>query len=250
MPTTLIASSFRKDRRKLTGDKLSISEMFIDTIQGEGTTVGIPSTFIRLQGCTLKCVWCDTLQVWPYGDDYSFDSIFEMFLEHNMIPKFYNGQHLIFTGGSPLMQQKQIVKFVEAFVTRFGFKPFIECENEAVLMPDEDMVKIVDCWNNSPKLANSEMKHRVRIKPEVLTYMNGLNNSWFKFVVTSVDDWEEIVADFLPYISRTKIIVMPEGQSQSALNESRAFAAQIACHNGVRFSDRLHITIWDKKTGV
>ena len=89
-----------------------------------------------------------------------------------------------------------------------------------------------------------------RIKPVCLKQLNSFENSWFKFVISSKSDWEEIKIDYLPYIDKNKIILMPEGDTQEKLNEKRIFVADLAIENGVRFSDRLHVTIWNKKTGV
>ena len=119
-------------------------------------------------------------------------------------------------------------------------------------MPSKEFVDLADWWNNSPKLANSGMKHRARIKPEVLHYMGSLPNSIFKMVVSNKEDWNEIEEDFIKpgHITLDKLVLMPEGQNQEQLAKTRELAADIAIREGVRFSDRLHITIWDKKTGV
>lgn len=251
MPITLIEQkpefSIKRPGRE---DKLTIAEMFCDTLQGEGITTGVPSTFIRLQGCVLLCSWCDTLDVWPHGNEYLFEEIFFKMESVGLVDRFRKGQHLILTGGSPLKQQERLTHFLLAFTERYGFVPYIEVENEAVLLPTARFSVFVDQWNNSPKLANSEMKEGIRIKPDVLQVMNGYRNSWFKFVVQKEDEWGEIERDFLPYIDRDKIILMPEGQTQEELSKSREIAASIAIREGVRFTDRLHITIWDRKTGV
>jgi organic radical activating enzyme len=250
MPKTLIEQKPTFDKKVEGENKLAISEMFGDTLQGEGISTGVPSTFIRLQGCTLQCVWCDTLDVWPYGNEYSFDEIFELFEKNGFIEKFKNGQHLILTGGSPLKQQKQLYNFIMAFQKKYYFKPYIELENEVVLKPDFGLGLLINQWNNSPKLANSGMKERARIKPDVIKYMSSLNNSWFKFVVRGEDDWKEIEKDYLPRILKNQIILMPEGQTQEELSKTREIVADIAIREGVRFTDRLHVTIWNKKTGV
>jgi organic radical activating enzyme len=250
MPNTLIKQNPDFDKRVDGSDKLAISEMFCDTIQGEGISAGVPATFLRLQGCTLQCVWCDTLEVWPNGNEYSFDEIFVMFEKADLIRKFGNGQHLVLTGGSPLKQQKQLVEFLNQFYDRYDFTPYVEIENEAVLKPVDEIMCLIDQWNNSPKLANSGMKERVRLKPEILQQLRSQYNSWFKFVITCEEDWNEIERDFLPHIDKDQIILMPEGVTQEQINEKREFVADMAVREGVRFSDRLHITIWNKKTGV
>jgi organic radical activating enzyme len=252
MPVTLIEQKPTFTKKVDGTDKLVISEMFADTIQGEGIHAGETATFIRLQGCTLQCVWCDTIDVWPHGNEYSFDEVFEMFESINLIDKFKNGQHLILTGGSPLKQQKQLIDFLYKFQERYKFIPYIEVENETVLTPEPIFASFVKCWNNSPKLANSQMKERARYKPDVVKQMSIIPNSWFKFVVDGESSWEEINEFYLKpgLIDRKQIILMPEGQNQEQLLKTRELAADIAIREGVRFSDRLHITIWDKKTGV
>jgi len=252
MPKTLILQKPSFDKKVEGENKLSISEMFGDTIQGEGPNAGIISTFLRLQGCTLKCVWCDTLDVWTVGNEYSFDEIFELFESIDLINKFKQGQHLILTGGSPLKQEKHLIQFINSFINKYGFKPYIEVENEAVLMPTTEFVNLVDWWNNSPKLNNSGMKEKVRVKPLTLAYMGSLPNSCFKFVLNSKNDWDEIKSTFIDtnFITKDKIVIMPEGMTQEELSETREMAADIAIREGVRFTDRLHVTIWNKKTGV
>jgi organic radical activating enzyme len=252
MPFTLVQQKPTFTKKVEGENKLAISEMFSDTIQGEGPHAGVISTFMRLQGCTLKCVWCDTIDVWPEGNEYSFDEIFELFESIGLIDRFKSGQHLILTGGSPLKQEKECIAFLKAFISKYGFKPYVEVENEAVLMPSPDFVDLVDWWNNSPKLDNSGMKERVRIKPLTLAYMGTLPNSIFKFVVNSEEDWKEIHETFIQpgFITKDKIVIMPEGQTQEELSKTREIAADLAIKEGVRFTDRLHVTIWNKKTGV
>lgn len=249
MPKTLIEQKPTFDKKVEGEDKLAIAEMFCDTIQGEGVSTGVVSTFMRLQGCTLKCTWCDTLEVWTQGNEYSFQEIFDLFESADLIKKFKEGQHLILTGGSPLKQQNQLVNFLYLFEEKYGFLPYVEIENESVLEV-KGLISYVDQWNNSPKLANSGMKERVRLKPEILKNLSSLQNSWFKFVISKKEDWDEIERDFLPYICKESIILMPEGQNQEQLSKTREMVADLAIEKGVRFTDRLHITIWNKKTGV
>lgn len=250
MPITLIAQKPDFIKKVEGSDKLSVAELFADTIQGEGISTGVPSTFLRLQGCVLECIFCDTLEVWRYGNEYSFEEIFQMFKDHGLIDKFKLGQHLVLTGGSPLKQQRALANFILAFRDKYGFKPFIEIENECVLEPSNSMILNVDQWNNSPKLANSGMKERVRYKPEIVKKTAYLKNSWFKFVVDCEEDWEEIREFYSDILTKSQIILMPEGQTQDELNKSREIAVNMSIKHGVRYSDRAHITIWNKKTGV
>jgi organic radical activating enzyme len=252
MPTTLIKQNPTFSKKVEKQNKLAIAEMFCDTLQGEGVNTGVTATFVRLQGCTLQCTWCDTLSVWPHGNEYSFDEIFALFESVGLISRLKSGQHLILTGGSPLKQQEQLINFINAFVYKYDFKPYIEVENECILPIDPQFARAVDCWNNSPKLANSGMKLKARYKADVIEQVAAKPNSWFKFVVSGQEDWNEIEELFLKpdLIRLSQVILMPCGENREQLNLTREIAANLAIENGVRYSDRQHVVIWDKKTGV
>ena len=55
---------------------LRITEIFY-SIQGESTWVGTPCTFVRLTGCPLRCVWCDTPYAFGGGPLMSFEEILQ-----------------------------------------------------------------------------------------------------------------------------------------------------------------------------
>ena len=260
-------------------DSLEIAEFFYDTIQGEGINTGCPATFIRVKGCSLDCTWCDTQEVWRYGNPWTFDELFEMMEQTGNSPKAYfgdtivydevdmvdmlypvdsvidklrKGQHLVLTGGSPLKQQLNLEKFIIAFEDKYKFRPYIEVENECTIMPRPTFSNLVSCWNNSPKLSSSGNNKTLRYKPEILKALSKLPNSWFKFVITDETDWKEIETDFLDreFIQREQIILMPLGETKAELDRNRIIAFELSIKYNVRFTDRLHITIFDKKTGV
>lgn len=230
---------------------LDIAEFFCDTIQGENF-MGWPASFLRVQHCTQNCAFCDSREVWRFGNPYSFDELFDLIEGVDLIRKFKEGQHLVFTGGSPLLQQEKLILFIAEFIQKYEFKPYIEIENECVLMPREEMIALIDCWNNSPKLQNSCNPVDSRYRPVIVKKLSTLNNSWFKFVVSCEEDWQEIQRDYLDkeLIRKNQIVLMPLGGSRSELFENREFVLNIAVRENVRYSTREHVAIWDKKTGV
>lgn len=234
-------------------ETLLVSELFVDTLQGEGAHIGAPASFLRLKGCTLRCSWCDTLAIWQQGARYANEEILDLLESSGAVANMQRGQHFVITGGSPLLQQHSVVHLLNQFNHRFGFLPFIEMENEAVLMPCEELIQLVNCFNNSPKLSGSCEPIMRRYKPEVIYQMALLHSSresWFKFVINNQSDWEEIERDYLPLIPRTQIILMPQGISRAELDQSRLRVAEIAMQQCVRFADREHIILYDKKAGV
>lgn len=77
---------------------LLINEIFY-SIQGEGLSIGEPTIFIRLQGCNLRCKWCDTKYAYYEGKEMEINEIL------NEIKK-YKVKNICLTGGEPLMQKE------------------------------------------------------------------------------------------------------------------------------------------------
>lgn len=235
---------------------LNVSEFFADSIQGENH-VGFPATFLRLKGCTLDCSYCDSKEVWRTGRPYGFTELFRMMEKADshqrpLIAKFEEGQHLVITGGSPLLQQKPLILFLKEFLKRYRFLPYIEIENECTLFPGSELVDMVSCWNNSPKLMSCGMPQKAYYKPEILLQLSQLKNSWFKFVIKEELDWLEIEEYYLEtgFIDRSQVVLMPEGINRGELRETRLKTLNLAIKHNVRFTDREHIVIWNKQTGV
>lgn len=232
--------------------KINVAEFFSRTIQGEGVSTGYPAAFLRVKDCSLNCVWCDSTEVWRKGNPYTYEELYRLMEENELIDDLKKGHHLVLTGGSPLKQQKQLAEFFALFQIKYGFIPFIEVENECMYKPTPEFAQFISQWNNSPKLENSEMKKKLRYKFEVLKETACLPNSWFKFVIVNLNDWKEVEEDFINagLILREQVIVMPCGSNQEELSKTREFVANLAVEQNVLYSDRAHITIWDKKTGV
>jgi len=238
---------FKKDGKNF----LNVSEFYYDTIQGEGINIGQPAAFLRLKNCTMNCSYCDTTEVWRYGSPYSFTELLDLMSDKNIIDQLRNGQHLVITGGSPLLQQEGIVGFLKKFYEVYQFFTYVEIENECTLMPNPWMRDCIDCWNNSPKLASSGMSLEVRYKPELIKMMSYLKNSWFKFVISNEHEWDEIDEFYLKpgLVKREQIILMPEGATREDLQRKRLMVVDMAICHGVRYSTREHIILWDKKVG-
>ena len=78
-------------------DQLRLSEIFF-SLQGETRTVGLPTVFVRLTGCPLRCQYCDTAYAFQGGTRYSIEAILTEI-------KKYQTQYVTVTGGEPLAQK-------------------------------------------------------------------------------------------------------------------------------------------------
>ena len=83
---------------------LRITEIF-HSLQGESRTVGIPTVFVRLTGCPLRCQYCDTAYAFKGGDQISITKIVDTV-------KKYDCDYVTVTGGEPLAQP-QCVNFLK-----------------------------------------------------------------------------------------------------------------------------------------
>lgn len=231
-------------------ENLVISEKFY-SIQGEGQTMGVPSIFVRLAGCNILCQsssWvCDSIEVWQKGVSTPFTEV----LDADLVDRLKNGAHLIFTGGEPLLHQKKIVAYLNWFWMNHFFNPIIEVETNGTIVPCSDLISFVSFWNCSPKLANSGVPHKDRVNEVALRKINDYGkNKIFKFVIAKRDDFLDVLTDFGDHIDMKNAVLMPAGESQEKLQETRPLVAELCIEQNLRYSERLHIVIWNKKTGV
>ncbi len=77
--------------------RLRITEIF-PSIQGESTRVGLPTVFVRLTGCPLRCVWCDTAYAFQGGETMTIEAVLAEVARHGL-------RHVCVTGGEPLAQR-------------------------------------------------------------------------------------------------------------------------------------------------
>ena len=80
-----------------TAVRLRITEIFA-SLQGESTRVGLPTVFVRLTGCPLRCTWCDTAYAFSGGETRTLDDILAEVASHGL-------RHVCVTGGEPLAQK-------------------------------------------------------------------------------------------------------------------------------------------------
>lgn len=231
---------------------LIVSECFY-SIQGEGRTTGVPSVFLRLAGCNLLCKsehWvCDSIEVCQKGTKTSFEDVFN----DEQIEAFKNGAHLILTGGEPMLHQKKIVEFLDWFSDSYGFLPFTEIETNGTIIISEKMFIYLNQINCSFKLENSGEPLNKRFKPIVLRQIMSHKNYFFKFVVNRKSDMVEIfnyLDDLSPLWDNQNIYLMPAGETQEKLKETRTLVAELCKKHHLNYTERAHIVIWNEKTGV
>lgn len=232
---------------------LRISEHFY-SIQGEGITMGVPSVFIRLQGCNLYCSgkdWeCDTIETWMKGKAYEIEEFAYEF--HSLYRnEMRNGAHLIFTGGEPIMQQEGIIAFLEYYGNKYDCHPFVEIETNGTQIISKELLENINLINCSPKISNSGQPLKRTIVPEVLKQIDNFGNSIFKFVIAEhedIDEVNQIVKD--NGLWERRIVLMPACDNQEQLEANIEMVADMCKDNCYMLSSRLQISIWNKTVGV
>ena len=238
---------------------LAVSEVFY-SIQGEGKTMGKRAVFLRLGGCNLMCggrgtewdrelhngaTWrCDTIEVWMKAQSKPITEIFE----NNILRAFEKGAHLIVTGGEPLLQQKSVIELIKWVRFSVGRHVFTEIETNGTITPDDELFELVDQFNVSPKLANSGNDLSVRYNEKALKKLSTHENTQFKFVVGPTG--EELTEIKNMGLSWSQICLMPQGETRAEIDAIAADVADLCKFNGYSYSHRLHLSIWDQKTGV
>lgn len=155
--------------------KYNVSEVFT-SIQGEGTRVGSPCFFIRLQGCELRCKWCDT----PYALDLKERAT--ILSGEDLLNKLYSSgiKFVTITGGEPLTQ-KAIVPFM-TFLCDKGYEVVLETNgHQDISEVDKRVVKVMDF-----KCPGSGMEKFNNYKN--LEYLD--NKDEIKFVILDKKDYE------------------------------------------------------------
>lgn len=240
-------------------EKLIVSEVFY-SIQGEGKTIGTPAVFLRLGGCNLDCKWCDTAEVWKKGNAFSFDEIlgrkhekmitFENDQFNDMIDYLRQGAHLVITGGEPLSQQHGIILFLNWFAEYYKFTPIIEIETNGTITPDDILINKIDYWNVSPKLSNSGHSYEDRVNIiAIRKIQNQGRNVIFKFVIKDESDVIDML-DCYPFILNENIMLMPCADNAKDLIDVGIVVSNLCKELMYKYCHRLHIGLYDKKTGV
>jgi 7-carboxy-7-deazaguanine synthase len=218
------------------------------SLQGEGASIGTPTVFLRLALCNLTCTWCDTPYTWDWQRYDHRQEIIPLPLEDvERRVLEYGCPHLVITGGEPMMQQKALAPLALS-LKRHGF--YCEVETNGTLAPGPEMLEAISQWNVSPKLDNSGNRPERREVPEALQAFRDLDNAYFKFVISEPQDVDEVCALVEGYgIPRQRVILMPEGTTQQAIETRSRWVADACAQRGLRFSTRLHILLWGDKRG-
>jgi 7-carboxy-7-deazaguanine synthase len=210
--------------------RLKLTEIFY-SLQGEADTAGIPTTFIRLTGCPLRCQYCDTAYAFHGGDWWELPAILAQVREQG-------AQHVCVTGGEPLAQ-KNCLELLRELCTQ-GYRVSLETSGAMTLAEvDPRVVLVVDV--KTP--ASGEESRNLYAELARLT-----RKDLVKFVICSRADYEWSVAKLreLALDSRCSVLFSPSHEELPA----RDLADWVLEDRlPVRFQIQLHKYLWGNARG-
>lgn len=227
--------------------KVRISEIFA-SVQGEGMWMGVPSAFVRLSGCNLRCVWCDTPYAsWePEGPVREVGDVIEELAGMGV-------NHVVVTGGEPMIFDG-VIDLIKGLKDR-GHVITVETAGTVYRELPVDLMSI------SPKLANSrppeesgwaDRHELVRLDRGPLRALMQQYDCQLKFVVESVDDLGEIegLLAELPEIRADRVLLMPEGRDSVALWGRMRELVPAVMERGWRLCPRMQIDLFGDTKGT
>ena len=206
---------------------LRVTEIFL-SIQGESTHAGRPCAFVRLTGCPMRCVWCDSEYTFTGGERMSVEEILEQV-------RAFGCRLVEMTGGEPLAQ-REALKLIERLCDE-GLEVLIETGGYVSTEQVDERAKIildVKC----PASGEAERNHwpnleRLRAEKDEV-----------KFVIADRADWDfarEVIARY-DLENRTRAVLISPVWNATDLPEMAAWISQSGLD--VRMQLQLHKVIW------
>ena len=249
---------------------LEVNEIFGPTIQGEGKKIGTPSVFVRFGKCNMQCAGFEVEYETPSGikkcscDSYhasdmafreewhKYENCKPLIEEvHKLLPNYK--VDIVLTGGEPLLywNDAEFQKFMKYYIDN-GYKLTIETNGSIDITLNELWQKEI-LFSLSVKLSNSGEPLSKRVNTKALcNIINFSNNCYLKFVVDKefLSQASKEIDNILNQIPKCEVYLMPLGDTAELIDRNSLSVIELALQKGFKYSDRLHIRVWDNKRGV
>lgn len=210
---------------------LRITEIFF-SLQGETRTSGLPTVFVRLTGCPLRCQYCDTAYAFSGGEIMPLDVILQQVAS-------YNPRYVCVTGGEPLAQPNCLPLLRQ--LCDAGYEVSLETSGALdISNTDERVSRVVDL--KTPGSVESG-----RNLYDNIGHLTA--NDQIKFVICSREDYDWAVSKLIEYRLDARVGEVLFSPSQGQL-DARLLAEWIVADNlPVRLQLQLHKILWNDAPG-
>jgi 7-carboxy-7-deazaguanine synthase len=211
-------------------ERLRVTEVF-HSLQGEADTVGVPTVFVRLTGCPLRCTYCDTTYAFHGGSRRSIDAVIDEVAAYGI-------RHVCVTGGEPLAQPNA-KSLLERLCDR-GFRVSLETSGAIDARGvDPRVVRVLDVKTpGSGESGKNFLENLESVRPQDLV----------KFVITSRADydWSRAFVETHALERRTQVLFSP---SHGVVAPRELAEWILADRLNVRFQLQLHKILWGEEAG-
>lgn len=217
-------------RRDSRNEQLRITEIFL-SLQGESRTVGLPTVFVRLTGCPLRCGYCDTSYAFQGGQWMEIDAILAEIAS-------FKTHHITVTGGEPLAQRSCVSLLSQ--LADAGYAVSLETSGALdVSAVDARVVKVMDIKTPG---SGEETKNRW----DNLQHLSAQDQIKFVLCDRADYDWAKQILEQYDLISRCEILFSPcFGQLEPASLADWILEDKLQ----VRFQLQLHKLLWGDEAG-
>jgi 7-carboxy-7-deazaguanine synthase len=211
--------------------QLKIFEIFY-SLQGESSRVGLPTIFIRLSGCPMRCHYCDTAYAFQGGSMMNMDEIMETI-------KKYDTHYVTVTGGEPLAQ-KEVLSLLKVLADQ-NYDVSLETGGGISIKEVDPRIKII-LDIKTPESGEEKKNHW-----ENLNLIHAKDE--IKFVLCSREDydWAKKILDQYKLTERCHVLFSPVYQK---LNTTDLGNWILEDQLPVRLQIQLHKLLWGEKPGV
>lgn len=219
---------------------LRLTEIFC-SLQGESSWVGLPTVFVRLTGCPLRCVYCDTSYSFHGGESLPMDEVLSRIAS-------YDTQHICVTGGEPLAQ-KACIQLLKTLCDK-GYKVSLETSGAMDIAEVDARVKrIVDLKTPASKEMSKNRYENIALLQR---------HDEVKFVICNREDYDWAVTTIEQYQLHSKVdnvLFSPVFDVEGESTREQGFTEQsladwiLEDKLGVRMQLQLHKLIWGNQPG-
>ena len=210
--------------------QLRITEIFF-SLQGETSRVGLPTVFIRLTGCPLRCAYCDTAYAFTGGKSLALSEILKQVAQ-------YEPRYVTVTGGEPLAQKNCLV-LLNALCDA-GYQVSLETSGALDIgSVDERVMRVVDIKTPASKEAGKNHWENLDLLK---------STDEVKFVLCSEEDygWAVQILEQHRLADKCAVLFSP---SQGELDATRLADWILRDRLPVRFQIQLHKILWNNEAG-